>query len=35
MAVIESRLQIPCESIIYETAHWVINHNFATALPAM
>lgn len=33
MAVIESRLQIPSESIIYETEHWVINHNFATALP--
>ena len=33
MPVIESRLQIPSEMIIHETEHWVINHNFASALP--
>jgi diadenosine tetraphosphate (Ap4A) HIT family hydrolase len=33
MPVIESRLQIPNEMIIHETEHWVINHNFASALP--
>lgn len=33
MPVIESRLQIPAEFIVHETEHWVLNHNFATALP--
>lgn len=33
MPVIESRLHIPSESIIHETKHWVLNHNFASALP--
>lgn len=33
MPVIENRLQIPTEMIIHETEHWVINHNFASALP--
>jgi diadenosine tetraphosphate (Ap4A) HIT family hydrolase len=33
MPVIESRLHIPEAFIVHETEHWVINHNFASALP--
>lgn len=33
MATLESLLQIPEESVIYQTDHWVLNYNFASALP--
>lgn len=33
MPIIESRLHIPGEFIIHETEHWILNHNFANALP--
>lgn len=33
MPIIDSRLRIPGEFIVYETEHWLLNHNFSNALP--